>query len=107
MHTDEENALRVKIGEILADGLETQLEPFPETHKEFAELLAELRHLPPDDWEQKLIIGGFTDYPYGEDTDISQSCETCRYYLKHRKYCELPSLDCPVEPEWSCIVWRI
>ena len=78
MHTDEENALRVKIGEILADGLETQLEPFPETHKEFAELLAELRHLPPDDLEAKLVLSGFADKPYGPD---QMRCLECMYYL--------------------------
>jgi hypothetical protein len=67
MHTEQENILRAKIGEILADGLETQLEPFPETHKEFGELLAELRKLPPDDLEGKLVLSGFADKPYDPD----------------------------------------
>jgi hypothetical protein len=29
------------------------------------------------------------------------------YYKVHRRYCELPELDFPVEPEWSCRLWRI
>ncbi len=31
------------IAEMLADGLKTQVEPFPETEKEFDEILVELR----------------------------------------------------------------
>ena len=104
MHTDEENALRIKIGEILADGLETQLEPFPETHKEFAELLAELRHLPPDDLDAKLVLSGFAEKPYGPD---QMRCLECMYYLVHRKWCDLPELAVPVEPDWYCRLWRI
>ena len=33
------------IAEMLADGLKTQVEPFPETEKEFDDLLVELRAL--------------------------------------------------------------
>ena len=40
-------------------------------------------------------------------TDIEQACETCMYYKVHRRYCELPELELPVEPEWSCRLWRI
>jgi hypothetical protein len=29
------------------------------------------------------------------------------YYLLHRKFCELPELALPVEPTWSCKLWRI
>jgi len=104
MHTVEESALRSKIGEILANGLETQLEPFPETHKEFAELLDQLRALPKDDLEGKLVIGGFADAPYGDD---QMRCLECMYYLVHRKWCDLPELAVPVEPDWYCRLWRI
>jgi hypothetical protein len=102
-----DDVLRDKLGKMLADGLETDWQNRAYDSAAVAKVVGQLEKLSHDDWKQKLIIGGFTDYPYGEDTDISQSCETCMYYLKHRKYCELPSLDCPVEPEWSCIVWRI
>jgi hypothetical protein len=104
MHAKEEDALREIIGKILADGLETQLEPFPETHREFAELLAELRQLDRDDLDGKLVIGGFADKPYGSD---QMRCLECMYYLVHRKWCDLPELAVPVEPDWYCRLWRI
>ena len=49
---------------------------------------------------------GFTDHTI-EVEDIEQPCDTCMYYLVHRKFCELPELMLPVEPEWSCRLWRI
>lgn len=104
MHTDEENVLRNKIGEMMANGLKTQLEPFPETHNEFAELLGELRDLPPDDLEGKLVLSGFAPKPYGPD---EMRCLECMYYLVHRKWCDLPELAVPVEPDWYCRLWRI
>ncbi|HMS41660.1 MAG TPA: hypothetical protein PKE69_15625 [Pyrinomonadaceae bacterium] len=103
----DDNALRDKLGKMLSDGLETDWKNRAYDSESVAKIIGKLEKLAPDDWEQKLIIGGFTDFPYGEEEEIEQSCATCMYYLKHRKYCELPSLDCPVEPEWSCIVWRI
>jgi len=92
------------IAKLLADGLETQVEPFPETDKEFAGILLELRQLAPDDLEGKLVIGGFLDHPYGED---KQRCMECMYYLVHRKWCDLPELAVPVEADWWCRLWRI
>lgn len=102
-----DDRLREKLGKMLADGLETDWRNRAYSSEEVAAVVGRLERLAPDDWEQKLIVGGFTNFPYGADEEIVQSCETCMYYLKHRKYCELPSLACPVEPEWSCIVWRI
>jgi hypothetical protein len=103
----DDDALREKLSKMLVDGLETNWKNRAYSSEEVAKVVNHLQKLDHDDWEQKLIIGGFTDFPYGKDEEIEQSCATCMYYLKHRKYCELPSLDCPVEPEWSCIVWRI
>ena len=104
MHTEQENMLRDAIGKMMADGLVTQLEPFPETHKEFAELLSELRELPKDDLEAKLVLSGFAPEPYG---DNQMRCLECMYYLVHRKWCDLPELAVPVEPDWYCRLWRI
>jgi hypothetical protein len=101
--SDHEGTLR-KISDMLADGLETQVEPFPETEKEFAEILTELRQLNAHDLKKKLIIGGFVDHPYGADR---QRCLECMYYLVHRKWCDLPELSVPVEPDWWCRLWRI
>ena len=65
---------------------------------------SKLRQLDPDDLEAKLVIGGFVDHPYGPD---KQRCMECMYYLVHRKWCDLPELAVPVEPEWWCRLWRI
>ncbi|MDX1422410.1 MAG: hypothetical protein R3322_04670 [Kiloniellales bacterium] len=101
-HTHEE--LLKRIGELLENGLKTETEPFPETEKEFAEILKQLRALDPEDLEGKLVIGGFVDHPYGPE---EQRCLECMYYLVHRKWCDLPELSVPVEPHWWCRLWRI
>jgi len=100
----DDDILRDKIGKIMADGLITQTEPFPEDNHQFEDILKELRVLDPDDLEQKLVISGFVVKPYGED---DQRCLECMYYLVHRKWCDLPELAVPVEAEWWCRLWRI
>ncbi len=102
--SNDDDALRDKIGRLMANGLETKTEPFPETNIEFEEVLVELRELVPDALEEKLVISGFVDKPYGED---EQRCLECMYYLVHRKWCDLPELAVPVEAEWWCRLWRI
>jgi hypothetical protein len=99
----DETILKI-IADMMAAGLETQTEPFPETEKEFGAILVELRQLEPDDLKSKLVISGFVDHPYGPD---QQRCLECMYYLVHRKWCDLPELAVPVEPEWWCRLWRI
>ena len=104
MHSDEEAALRDRIAKILAEGLVTQTEPFPEDDRAFGNLLAACRNLAPDDLIGKLVLTGFTDKPYGED---QMRCQECMYYLVHRKWCDLPELAVPVEANWWCRLWRI
>ena len=104
MHSDQEAALRDRIAKILAEGLVTQTEPFPEDARAFGNLLAEVRELQPDDLVGKLVVSGFTDKPYGED---QMRCQECMYYLVHRKWCDLPELAVPVETNWWCRLWRI
>ena len=104
MHSDEEAALRNRIAKILADGLVTQTEPFPEDDRAFGGLLAAVRELPANDLQGKLVLSGFTDKPYGPD---QMRCQECMYYLVHRKWCDLPELAVPVEPNWWCRLWRI
>ena len=101
---EDEDRLRDHIGQILAEGLVTETEPFPETEKEFGQLLVQLRELPQDDLVQKLVVSGFTDKPYGPD---EMRCQECMYYLVHRKWCDLPELAVPVEADWWCRLWRI
>jgi hypothetical protein len=93
-----------RTAELLESGLPTQVEPFPETEKEFAEVINELRALKPGDLEGKLVIGGFADRPYGPD---KLRCMECINFLVNRKWCDLPELALPVEPDWYCRLWRI
>lgn len=99
-----DEALLKIIADMMAAGLKTQTEPFPETEKEFGAILTELRQLDPDDLQAKLTIAGFVDHPYGPD---QQRCLECMYYLVHRKWCDLPELSVPVEADWWCRLWRI
>jgi hypothetical protein len=64
----------------------------------------ELRELGRDDLNQKLIVSGFVDHPYGHE---GRRCLECMYYRVHRKWCALPAIALPVEPEWWCRLWRI
>ena len=102
--SNDDDALRDRIGRLMANGLVTKTEPFPENNIEFEKVLDELRDVAPDSLEEKLIISGFVDKPYGED---EQRCLECMYYLVHRKWCDLPELAVPVEAEWWCRLWRI
>ncbi len=101
-----DDSLRKEIAETLATGLETEAWPRAETSEMVNEIVGRLRRVPTDDLEAKLSIAGFTDHVIEAD-EIEQPCETCMYYLQHRRFCELPELMVPVEPTWSCRLWRI
>ena len=89
---------------LMENGLETKVEPFPETDKEFSKILDQLRGLEPDQLKEKLIESGWLLHPYGED---EMRCQECMYYLVHKRWCDLPELDLPAEPDWWCRLWRI
>jgi hypothetical protein len=97
-------ALLTKISRMLANGLMTEVEPFPTTEKEFGDIQTQLRALRPDDLKSKLVIGGFMNHPYGPE---NWRCADCIYYLANRKWCDLPELAVPVEPDWYCRLWRM
>ena len=103
MNGDRDGQLKAITG-LLASDLVTQVEPFPETAKEFNDILNDLRKLDPKDLKGKLVVGGFVNHPYGADR---QRCMECMYYLVHRRWCDLPELAVPVEPEWWSRQWRI
>ena len=86
------------------EGLKTRVEPFPETDREFAKILDNLRSMSADQLREKLIESGWLLEPYGED---QMRCQECMYYLVHRRWCDLPELNLPAEPEWWCRLWRI
>lgn len=101
--TDNANTLRA-IAELLDAGLKTEIEPFPETEREFLEIVGRLRRLDPGDLEGKLVVSGFLNKPYGAD---KLRCMECINFLVNRKWCDLPELAVPVEPDWYCRLWRI
>ena len=103
--SEADHATLVKmIEDLLKEGLETKVEPFPETDREFAAILDELRALSADELRAKLVISGWLLKPYGED---QMRCQECMYFLVHRRWCDLPELNLPAEPEWWCRLWRI
>lgn len=104
MSESDNSALLTTIADLLAAGLPTEVEPFPTTEVEFAKIANELRELRPDDIKGKLIVGGFMDHPYGPE---NWRCADCIYFLAKRKWCDLPELALPVEPDWYCRLWRM
>ncbi len=103
---DKEDVLRHHIARQLAEGLKTEVEPRCDTQEDVQQVITRLRCFSPHDVEGRLVAAGFTDHPVMHE-DIEQVCDTCMYYLVHRRYCELPELQLPVEPNWSCRLWRI
>lgn len=104
MPMDPDGSLRAKMTKLMADGLETQTEPVPYTTEDFIALVSRCGDLPEDDIVGKMVLTGWIDKPYGED---NMRCQECMYYLVHRKWCDLPELDLPAEPDWWCRLWRI
>lgn len=104
--TEADDTLRDEIGVMLKDGLKTEVWPRAETSEMVNDIVSRLQTEAGDDLTKKLVISGFSDYTVEAD-DLEQPCETCMYYLVHRKFCDLPELMLPVEPEWSCRLWRI
>lgn len=102
----DDEKVRARIADMLASGLETEVWPRAGTSEEVNEIVARLQVEAGDDLEKKLIVAGFTDHTIEAD-EIEQPCETCMYYQVHAKFCDLPELMVPVEPEWSCRLWRI
>jgi hypothetical protein len=103
--SDDDDRRREEIRALLEGGLRTEAFPRADTHQEVQEVVARLR-AEVRTVADRLVISGMTLTTVVHQ-DLAQPCETCMYYLVHRRYCELPELDLPVEPEWSCRLWRI
>jgi len=101
-----DEALRRRIAAALGGGLATQVWPRAETSEMVNDIAARLRVLPPGDLEGRLVLAGLSDHMI-EAGDMEQPCATCMYFEIHRKFCALPELMLPVEPHWSCRLWRI
>ncbi|MCB1056438.1 MAG: hypothetical protein KDD11_13130 [Acidobacteria bacterium] len=98
-------AQRDEIVRRLEGGLETNWADRADSHDKIQQIIRRLRQSD-GTLESKLVLAGFTLEPV-EHGGVEQACETCMYYLVHRRFCELPGLDLPVEPQWSCNLWRI
>ena len=103
--TSSDDEVRERIAQLLAGDLATDWRHRADDSQRFNEVTAALRG---SDGElaTKLRLAGFTDHPVAHE-DIDQACESCMYYLVHRRWCALPELELPVAPQWSCNVWRI
>ena len=101
-----DDLLRSEVARLLGSGLKTAVWPRAETSEDVIAIVGSLARIAPDDLAAKLIMAGLTDYVVQAD-GMEQPCETCMYYLQHRRFCELPELMLPVEAGWSCRLWRI
>lgn len=101
-NTDEE---RQQITVLLQGGLGTEAFPRADTHEQVQAIVRKLQEAGKD-LKSKLIIGGFTIAPV-KHYDVTQSCRSCMYYFIRRRHCVLPELNVPVDPDWSCRLWRI
>ena len=101
--------LRVRLAELLRSGIETRWQERAYIQAEIRVRVEQLQALDPADYVMKLKVAGFTAQPYrpADEPDLEQSCATCMYYARHGQFCELPELNMPVLPEWSCVLWRI
>jgi hypothetical protein len=96
---------RKEIKRLLSNGLATEAQPRADTHEQVQKLIARLG-ASDGSLTSRLVIGGFTLNPV-DHNGLEQACETCMYYVVHRRFCELPEIDMAVEPQWSCRLWRI
>ena len=110
MPSNDDDELRTRIETLLGGALNVPWTKRALSQASFDTIVRELHGLQSDNLIGKLVISGFTLKPYlpPDDADgIEHSCATCIYYERHRRFCNLPELMLPVEPRWSCIVWRI
>jgi hypothetical protein len=105
MKVEDTHAVRHQIKLILSSGVGTEAFPRPDTHDDFQNIIRRLQDHRTN-LEAKVIIGGFTVSKITHNDQV-QCCRSCIYYLHHRRHCALPELDVPVEPDWSCRLWRI
>ena len=106
----DDDLLRARIDALLNAGLQTDWSRRAYGSDEVNAACLRLRGLAAGDVEAKLAAAGFTARPYvapDDDDGIEQSCALCMYFERHRRFCTLPELMLPVEPTWSCILWRI
>lgn len=97
---------RNRIRSLLRGGLKTRWLERAYTSESVNAVVAELQRIPQDALGERLQVAGFTLHPYAAE-DSAQACATCMYYEVHRRFCAIPELLLPVDPDWSCRLWRI
>ncbi len=105
-----DDALRARVDGLLSGGLQTEWMDRAYTSDQVIAVCRRLQSLAADEVTHKLVIAGFSPKPYvapDDEDGIEQSCATCMYFERHRAFCALPELMLPVEPQWSCVLWRI
>lgn len=109
MSLPDDAALRTRLAQLMGSGLQTEWQHRAYSSEEVNRVVTRLQHVSSGDYEAKLQIAGFTSkvYRHPEDPDLEQGCSTCMYFERNRQFCNLPELELPVQPEWSCKLWRI
>ncbi len=102
---NDDDARRGEIQSLLSGGLGTEAYPRADTHEQVQEIVSRLQQ-EGKDLPSKLVVSGLLLTPVHHN-DVVQSCESCMYFLVRRRHCALPELDLPVDPDWSCRLWRI
>jgi len=67
-------------------------------------IVARLRSCP--DAKEKLAIAGLIREPRKVDS-VREECGNCIYYLANHRFCDLPEMQFPVDPDWWCLLWRV
>ena len=97
---------REELANLLASDLETESWPIPQNQDEFEKIAGQLRELGPGDLREKAVITGLQNRPNEIDGEACR-CQECMYFLKNKRWCDLPDLNLPVEHDWWCRLWRI
>lgn len=102
MNENADRELLERITKMLKARSGAPVKPLVEDSTQFDAVVRELQSVDSGDIENKLDIAGFVDHPVDE-----LRCLECMYYKTHRKWCVLPEIDLPAEPDWWCRLWRI
>ena len=93
--------MREQVCTLLQSGaLHTLQVPVPRTSQEAALIEAQLTSC--TRLEDKLVIAGYSLTAHGE-----RRCAECIYYQGSARWCSLPVINLPAEPDWWCRLWRI
>lgn len=100
--------VRAEITALLKGGLATESADRPAASDARNAVVARLQSVAASDLRARLVVAGFLEHPNATGAEgVLEACETCMYFELHRRFCNLPELAVPVEPEWSCRLWRI